>query len=723
MKWSSIFFGSACLFLFSLPTLLISKLVWGNAVPNVLAFIPLAAISLLIIAFKPLKNENSRSIRHAVYDFLEFDAILKKADLCDYPPEYVRDIEETAAELSKAGMIFEADCYLPAEELSISTGKVFGRILRTRDGAVWAVVKRLRPNLLFRIIVTLTGMRVNLKNLTEFSVFFDDGSVMGLINGKLPLALQVPGVPLDCYPVMPPTVLFRKCLEQKAIRENNNRSLKALSLDFASFSRHYLSNELYVSFMNQKQPFPAETVLQKEGFSPRAIEKYRNICLRPVSVSLPEPEAPLAMNVSSVPTPTEIPAEFVPLRSSVEASAKTSLEWDAALKDYAGAVTNLGVAVLLSTVNVILISTDADISFPFSAFFPTFATILGKTAVEEGQPEILATIFLAIAIASVAVYALCWLLSRKYRCFILISFLLFIFDTILLIPFIPEGGGSIWVDVVFHAWMLWTLFVGVKAWRNLKRQQPLMPKTTPGRDGKAAKGCLIGCASLVGIVVILLAALLGIGIAAIPPPVKFADMPLSVEENSELTKAFIRLDKALTAKAPVLQAKRKPLEAARRIQLDNATQTKKLEALYMWYEFVSGLEGCELIPGAEIVGVEFAANLREMSDTPLLRMTAPDRTRAMMLLHDGAGDGYFLGMTPELTGVFYEMLETPGEDGTIGSLAHFVNLIANAIEQDMWNYDKDGKIVVTDEAAEEFMSKILGNAPKQPEKNSNGVAK
>ena len=88
MKWSSIFFGSACLFLFSLPTLLISKLVWGNAVPNVLAFIPLAAISLLIIAFKPLKNENSRSIRHAVYDFLEFDAILKKADLCDYPPEY-----------------------------------------------------------------------------------------------------------------------------------------------------------------------------------------------------------------------------------------------------------------------------------------------------------------------------------------------------------------------------------------------------------------------------------------------------------------------------------------------------------------------------------------------------------------------------------------------------------------------------------------------------------
>lgn len=135
------------------------------------------------------------------------------------------------------------------------------------------------------------------------------------------------------------------------------------------------------------------------------------------------------------------------------------------------------------------------------------------------------------------------------------------------------------------------------------------------------------------------------------------------------------------------------------------------------------MEGCELIPGAEIVGVEFAANLREMSDTPLLRMTAPDRTRATMLLHDGAGDGYFLGMTPELTGVFYEMLETPGEDGTIGSLAHFVNLIANAIEQDMWNYDKDGKIVVTDEAAEEFMSKILGNAPKQPEKNSNGVAK
>ncbi|MEI3038426.1 MAG: hypothetical protein V8T90_05075 [Victivallales bacterium] len=702
MKWSTVFFGSSLLFALSLPGVLISKLIWHDAVPDALFAVPILTMILCFVARKPALQAQTRAVRNGLRDFLERDALPATADLCDYPPDYVRKIEEASEELREAGMVFEADCNQPAEEITVSAGKVFGRVLRTRDGTVWAVVKRLRPNIVFRLVLTLLGMRRNFRTITEFSVFFDDGSLMGAINGKLSLQKPIPGFSLSSFPGMPPAELLQKCIEMKNARENDNPPRKALSLDYAAFSRLGLTNELYLSFQNVNLPFPSEEELEQEGFSPAAIEKYRQICLKKPPVISRSQE-----NVSpATATATGTSPDSPPIQPPAEPAMPSGEEWDAALCAYAKSVTNLGAAVLLSAVNVILISTNSDISFPFSAFFPSLMSIVGTTAIDSGMPQIVATVCLAFAIASVALLALCWILAKKYRCFILISFLLFLFDTILLIPFIPEGGGSIWVEVVFHVWVLWTLFAGVKAWRSLKRQQPLMPEATLGRDGKAVKGCLIGCAGLVGIVVILLVTLLGIGITVIPPPVKFADIPLSAAENTELTQAFTRLDKALAEKAPGLQVKRKPLESAQRIQLGNATRMKKIEALYMWHEFVSGLEDCELIPGAKVAGVEFAIDLRNMSDKPLLRMTSPRRAKAMILLHDDAGDGYFLNITPEQTGVFYDMLETPGDDAPIGSLAHFVNLIADAIEQGMWSYDQNEKLVCDEAAFKQFQNKM-----------------
>ena len=74
-----------------------------------------------------------------------------------------------------------------------------------------------------------------------------------------------------------------------------------------------------------------------------------------------------------------------------------------------------------------------------------------------------------LALGSILIYGICWLTARKYRGWILVALLLFLFDSLLLLPFIPGSGSAIWIDVVFHCWVLWSLFNGVRAWIKLRR--------------------------------------------------------------------------------------------------------------------------------------------------------------------------------------------------------------------------------------------------------------
>lgn len=250
------------------------------------------------------------------------------------------------------------------------------------------------------------------------------------------------------------------------------------------------------------------------------------------------------------------------------------------------------------------------------------------------------------------------------------------------------------------------------------RVQVIPPTVNPPNPGKKSwwKGCLLGC----GIIFLVSGLLFGILIyrvvkPLIPVPVELKDRKLAPDELAELSTAFSRLDKTLKKNAPGLIAKRKPMNPKLISRLRSSLQGKQMDDLNMWYAFFSGMDDCELVPGGRLVGIDFAIHNRELHDNPLIRMTAPFRSQSMMLLHDGAGDGYFLGITEPYHFVYWDMLEDPGMDMPMGALAVFINLIADSIEKRLWTYRPDGRMVADGKAASEFMEKAMQcGLPRKP---------
>ncbi len=134
--------------------------------------------------------------------------------------------------------------------------------------------------------------------------------------------------------------------------------------------------------------------------------------------------------------------------------------------------------IILTLVNVILISFEADVSFPFSAFLPTMLTAVGQAGAAEGSSA-WRIVGLILAAFPILIYAGCWILAKKYRVFLLIALILFVFDTLLLLLFSFGGGVSMWIDIVFHIWVLLSLFAGVKAWRKLSTLKEVAYGTGP----------------------------------------------------------------------------------------------------------------------------------------------------------------------------------------------------------------------------------------------------
>ena len=134
---------------------------------------------------------------------------------------------------------------------------------------------------------------------------------------------------------------------------------------------------------------------------------------------------------------------------------------------------SLGTIVVLTIVNVVLGFFEAEVSFPFSAIFPSLVTIMGKAFATEYGLELFTVIGIALAIVSILLYAGCWFFAKKHRGFLVIAFVLFILDTaLLLLLVVLEGvseGFSIVLEIVFHVWALWSLFTGVRARSRLKK--------------------------------------------------------------------------------------------------------------------------------------------------------------------------------------------------------------------------------------------------------------
>lgn len=142
---------------------------------------------------------------------------------------------------------------------------------------------------------------------------------------------------------------------------------------------------------------------------------------------------------------------------------------------YNAARGNLVLVVIFSLINVVLCLLGQDTYFLFSAIVPYFIASVGALWGGLYPPEYysdmdmteadfwpmgLVVALAAVAIVIIAVYFVCWLLSKKHVAFMIVALVLFIIDTVLM-PILFGFSLDLILDYVFHAWVLGSLIWGI----------------------------------------------------------------------------------------------------------------------------------------------------------------------------------------------------------------------------------------------------------------------
>ena len=147
---------------------------------------------------------------------------------------------------------------------------------------------------------------------------------------------------------------------------------------------------------------------------------------------------------------------------------------------------NLLLVVILSLANIVLLAIDANFYFPFSISVPYFmitgarllcgmypeefyvelAEITGEPVMTEFLPSAVFTVVLVIGVIIIAVFSFCWLLSKKKVGWMIAALVLFVLDTLYLL----SNGLMVemLLDIVFHAWVLYSLISGIVAFYKMK---------------------------------------------------------------------------------------------------------------------------------------------------------------------------------------------------------------------------------------------------------------
>ncbi|MBQ3013850.1 MAG: hypothetical protein IJD75_01765 [Clostridia bacterium] len=146
---------------------------------------------------------------------------------------------------------------------------------------------------------------------------------------------------------------------------------------------------------------------------------------------------------------------------------------------------NLLAVVAFTLLNVILALFGGDVYLLFSASVPYYLVInamalCGKLPAEYYDFEnyiydFWGTEFLfamtAIAIVIIALFALFWLLSKRNMAFLIASLVLFGLDTVGMFVLFGFSSDMI-LDIVFHAWVIYYLILGIVAGVKLKNLPP-----------------------------------------------------------------------------------------------------------------------------------------------------------------------------------------------------------------------------------------------------------
>ena len=152
---------------------------------------------------------------------------------------------------------------------------------------------------------------------------------------------------------------------------------------------------------------------------------------------------------------------------------------------YAGSRSNLILVMVFTVINIVLLVTNSNSYFLFSAYIPyMFADmgmyLCGRYPVEfyeadapitdyEFYPDSFFVFMLTIAAVILLVYLACWIFSRKEKYgWLVAALVLFGIDTAGLIYFLGMSVDNI-IDLVFHAWVIISLISGISAALKLKK--------------------------------------------------------------------------------------------------------------------------------------------------------------------------------------------------------------------------------------------------------------
>ena len=149
---------------------------------------------------------------------------------------------------------------------------------------------------------------------------------------------------------------------------------------------------------------------------------------------------------------------------------------------YNSSINNLLLVVVFSLVNIVLLVTNSDTYFLFSAFIPYFAADYGMYFCgmypEEYYYDVPDMVFedksllwstIAIAAACLLIYLLCWFLAKKKKIgAVIFALVIFVIDTIAMLWITGFSMESI-VDIVIHIWVVSYLVIAIVTYFKMKK--------------------------------------------------------------------------------------------------------------------------------------------------------------------------------------------------------------------------------------------------------------
>ncbi len=144
---------------------------------------------------------------------------------------------------------------------------------------------------------------------------------------------------------------------------------------------------------------------------------------------------------------------------------------------------NLLLVLIFTVINIVLLVTNANSYFLFSAYVPYMLVDLGMDMCGMYPAEYYGAdyseyvflnpsffaICLGIAIVILAMYLLSWIFSKKARVgWLIFSVVFFVLDFIILL-LVVEINSSIMIDIVFHVWVIVSLMMGIISHFKLKK--------------------------------------------------------------------------------------------------------------------------------------------------------------------------------------------------------------------------------------------------------------